>query len=128
MLVRKDNFKPWEYWRNKIVTAHPNTVIEVSTAHLVSQVLSHQPPVKPETTVGVGREALQLRMENWFSYSFRKNFFERELELFIREMLVQGFAVRKNAFIQKAREIIHFPSPKEAEEFESKLKRVVDGR
>jgi len=33
MLVRKDNFKPWEYWRNKIVTAHPNTVIEVSTAH-----------------------------------------------------------------------------------------------
>ena len=126
MLQRKDNFRPWEYWRNKVVTAHPNTTIEVSTAHLVSQVLSHQPPVKPESTVGVGREALQARMEEWFGYSFRKNHFERELELFVREMLVQGMAVRKNAFISKSREIVHFPSPQEAEEFELKLQNVID--
>ena len=126
LLIKKSNFKPWEYWRNKIVTAHPNTTIETSTAHLVSQVLSHQPPVMPESTIGVGREGLQRRMEQWFSYSFRKNLFERELEMFVREMLIQGLSVRKNAFITKAREIIHFPSPREAEEFEMKIARVVN--
>ena len=125
MLQRQDGFKPWEYWRSRLTTAYPNTTIEVSTAHLVSQVLSHQPPVKPESTVGVGREALQRRMEEWFAFTFRKNHFERELELFVREMLVQGLAVRKNAFISKSREIIHFPSPRAAEEFEIKLQEVI---
>jgi len=125
LLIRKQSFKPWEYWRNKITTAHPNTVIEVSTAHLVSQVFSHSPPIAPESTMAIGSEALEARMTKWFAYQLRMNKFRRELELFVREMLVQSIAVRKNALIERSREIIFFPGEALAEEFDEKLRTVV---
>ena len=110
LLERKDNYKPWEYWRNRVVTAHPNTVIEVSTAALVTQLLSHDPPIKPETTTSVGKDLLEKRMTQWWSYTLRMNQFEREAELAIREMLIQGIMVRKNVMIDRSAEIIYFPS------------------
>lgn len=126
LLQRKDNFKPWEYWRNKVVTAHPNTVIEVSTAALVAQVLSHVPPIQPEATVSVGKELLTKKMLDWWSYALRSNKFDRELELFVREMLIQSIAIRKNALIEKSREIIYFPSEAVAQEFDDKLGLVIE--
>ena len=125
LLQRKDNYKPWEYWRNKVVTAHPNTVIEVSTAALVSQVLSHDPPIKPETTASFGKEKLERRMSSWWGYSLRGNHFDRELELAVREMLIQGMMIRKNALIDRSSEIIYFPSEASAAEFEEKLSEVI---
>src|SRR3990172_1020708 len=125
LLQRKDSFKPWEYWRSKIVTAHPNTTVEVSTAALVSQILSHDPPIKPETMASMGKEMLERRMSTWWGYTLRGNQFDRGLELAIREMLIQGMMIRKNVLLDKASEIIYFPSEANAKELESKLEEVV---
>jgi hypothetical protein len=124
MLIRKDNFKPWEYWRSSVTTAHPNTVIEVGTASLVNQVLSHTPPIMPESQSALNA-SLEDRLTKWWGYTLRSNKFERELELFIREMLVQGFVVRKNVQVERSREIIHFPSDAQAQQFEEELDALV---
>ena len=125
MLISNGSYKPWEYWRNRVISAYPNTTIETSAAHIVTQILAQDPPVVPESFIGTGREKMEKRIRQWFAYAFRKNSFNREMELFIREMLIQSMSVRKNVLIQKVREILHFPSDAEAAAFDEGLTEVV---
>ena len=121
---RKENFKPWEYWRGRVALPWFFEGIETNVAHVQNHFWGTSPPVKPEITLGAS-PMLEKKMEGWFKYVFRKNRFKAATELAFRETFVQGACFRKNTLIERTRETMIFPSMEQAELFDKQLEGVV---
>lgn len=120
----KDNRKPHEKWRNKVHVPYGYSGVETANATMLDLFFSQSPPFRPEA-VGSGLDDVAYRIERWLDYVFRRTRFKREVDLGVREMLVQGLCVRKSALITKERDIVNYPSEDLAKQFEEEIKRVV---
>lgn len=122
----KDTRKVYEKWRAFLHLPHGYSAVEVANASVLDLILSEKVPIQAEAVPGAGAEELADKLTAYWDYVLRSIRFPREMDMYLRELRVQGLAIRKNVFIEKKREIVYIPSDEQAELYDSEVKRAIE--
>jgi hypothetical protein len=123
MSSMKDSRKPWEKWRSRVPVPYGYSGTETSVSTMQDLLWSMKNPVQPEATPD-GADEVAERIGQWFDYVFRRIRFKKETDLALREMLVQGLAIRKSVNIRKERDIFFIPSKDDLQQFQAEMERI----
>lgn len=125
MRAHKDKRARHEKWRSLVAVPYPYSGLETTGSGILDLITSANPIITPEA-VGDGEQLIAEKMKRYWDYVIRRQAIPKELDLFFREMLVQGIAVRKNAWVRRERWIVNDPSPELAIEFAQALEEAME--
>jgi hypothetical protein len=125
MRSAKDKRKKHEKWRALVAVPYPYSGTETTVAALQELIHSQSPAIMPES-IGMGDEPTAQKMERYWDYIQRRMRLTQETDLFFREMVVQGYAIRKNVWVRKERQIMVLESEDQAREFDERMQEAIE--